>query len=327
MPRLTREYALNFYGGEPLLNFGLIKKAVSLAEKLSRDTGKRPHYSLTTNGSLITDESLRLFSRYRFALEISFDGMAQDANRKRGSSAKIVSNIGKLLDCPEIRVEVNSVFTPGSVEHLSESARFILGLGVRSVQISFSGGHRWPKESLNKLRREMAELRKVAVDDYRKTGKIRIANFTGNSRKGLFFCAAGKDRFAVTPDGGVWGCFLFPGYFRGKERNPEYRKYFFGQLGELTKNHVKIIPRVRANYAWLSVDNFSTAQGPCLFCPELEACAVCPIAAALSGSPLGKIPRDICEIQKILNRERRKFKESLAIDTIFRVAHNVASRG
>lgn len=312
LPRLARSFSINFYGGEPLLCFGLIKKAVALAEDIGPASGLRPRYSLTSNGSLISAEAVRFFNKYRFALEISYDGTAQDLDRKRRSSATVVRNIGRLLACPGIRLEVNSVFTPATVDHLSGSARAILDLGVPSVQISISASERWPKGALKRLGAEMMALRKLALEHYRKTGTLGIANFGDRRGRGLFFCAAGRDRFAVAPDGGIWGCFLFPGHFRGREGTAEYRKYFFGRIDDLAKDSMKGLPGIAANYARLSLDNFTTRRGPCLFCPEFESCAPCPVAAALSGSPLGTIPDDLCEIQRIHLREHRALAAELS---------------
>ena len=109
----------------------------------------------------------------------------------------------------------------------------------------------------------------------------------------------------------AWGCFLFPDYFKGKEKTPEYQKFFFGHLDSFIKNHEKIYPRISSNYEKLSMNNFSTARMECFLCQEIEHCAVCPINAAFSGSPLGKIPSHMCEIQKIKIKEKRKFQEAL----------------
>lgn len=158
----------------------------------------------------------------------------------------------------------------------------------------------------------MKALKRIALEHFRRTGAVGIANFERPRGKGFFFCAAGQDRFAVAPDGGIWGCFLFPGYFRGKERAAEYGKYHFGRIDDLSKDAMKGLSRTAANYARLSLDNFTTRNGPCLFCPEFERCAPCPVAAALSGSPLGTIPDDVCEIQRIQLRESRKLAAELS---------------
>ncbi len=312
LPRLTKDFSINFYGGEPLLCFGFIKKAVAFAEDIGLASGLGPRYSLTSNGSLLSAEAIRFFDKHRFALEISCDGTAQDLKRGRRSSAIVVGNIVRLLARPGIRLEVNSVFAPATVDHLSESARAILDLGVPSVQISISRSERWPKGALKRLGTEMKALRKLALEHYRITGAVGVANFGERRGRGFFFCAAGQDRFAVAPDGGIWGCFLFPGLFRGQEGTAEHRKYFFGRIDDLAKDAMTGLPGIAANYARLSLDNFTTRRGPCLFCPEFESCAPCPVAAALSGSPLGTIPDDLCEIQRIQLRERRELAAELS---------------
>jgi len=313
LPRLAESYALSFYGGEPLLNIGLIRKVVFLADRLSRETGKKPRYSLTTNGSLITEESVRFFARHGFGLDISCDGLAQGETRRKGSLPRVMAGIRRLLGRPEVSLEVNSVFTPGTVGRLCESARLFLEMGVQSVRISLDGSRAWSKASLSRLELEMGALRKVVLALYRRSGKIGVVDFRPGRRKGLFYCAAGQDRFAVAPNGAVWGCYMFPGHFSGKEDTPEYRRYLFGGLEELAGDGGRTIPKIRANYAGLSVDNFATSMGPCLFCPDVETCAVCPVAAALSGGALGTIPRHICEIQKIRRIERRRFADEAAL--------------
>jgi sulfatase maturation enzyme AslB (radical SAM superfamily) len=311
LPRLARRFFINFYGGEPLFNFTLIKDAVSLADELSRKSGRRPRYSLSTNGSLITDEIVGFFQKHRFALEIGFDGTAQEVCRRKGSSAEIVRNIRKLLACPDIEVEVNSVFTPATVRCLGESVRLVLDLGVPRIRVSFSGTGRWPQAAIQELRAEFRDLRKFALARYKKTGLLGVANFHHSRAKGYFYCAGGQDRFAIAPDGGIWGCFLFPGLFHGRENTPECRRYFFGRMHDPAKKIRTHMPGVAANYARLSLENFTTHRGPCLFCPEFESCAVCPAAAALSGASLGEIPDDICEIQRIQLHERREFNREL----------------
>jgi hypothetical protein len=157
----------------------------------------------------------------------------------------------------------------------------------------------------------MSRLREFAVSHNKKKGDNPIVNFRDIHEKGIFHCAAGKDRLAIAPDGGVWGCFLFADYFRGREISPEYQKYYYGDLDDFIKNHQEIYPRVSSNYSRLSMHNFCTSIMDCFLCKDFKNCAVCPINASLSGAPLGKIPDDICEIQKIKRLEKEKFREEL----------------
>jgi len=311
LPYLTENYYLNFYGGEPLLASDLIKEAVSFLKQKNRDFGKKSHYSITTNGTLLTEEIIRFLNENKFSVELSFDGLAQDLHRKKGSLKKIVPIIGELLSCPDISLETNSVFSPDTVSYLSESIKFIMDLGVPDIRISISTINTWDKVALSKLKNEMSHLREIVAAHYKRKDYIPVVNLRDEQRKGIFFCAAGKDRLSIAPDGGVWGCFLFADYFRERENSPEYQKYFYGDLDDFMKNHEEIYPQISMNYAQLSMDNFCTSKMECFLCKEYKNCAVCPINASLSGTPLGKIPEHVCEIQKIKRREKEKFREEL----------------
>ena len=214
MPKLTKNYHFNFYGGEPLLSFNLIKKAVSFLNEKNKAFKKRASYSITTNGSLITEEIIQFFNKHKFSVELSFDGLAQEILRNKGSYKKTVSIIEELLNCPDIALEVNSVFTPTTVDYLSESIKFIMDLGVLNIHFSLSMIKPWDKVSLLKLENEMMKLVKILLNNYKREGNIPVVNFREEPGKGIFYCAAGKDRLAITPDEEIWGCFLFPDYFK-----------------------------------------------------------------------------------------------------------------
>jgi hypothetical protein len=134
-----------------------------------------------------------------------------------------------------------------------------------------------------------------------------VTNLRNGDIKRIFHCSAGKERVAVTPDGHIWGCFLFPDYFYGKEDSPEYKKFCFGSLDKFHRESEKIYPKISSNYASLSMDNFSTSKMECFLCEELEKCFACPINAAFSGHPIGEIPSCMCKIQKIKIKQRQNF--------------------
>ncbi len=308
---MTDYYYINFYGGEPLLCFGLIEKTVSFLDDLNKKFKKKVRYSITTNGSLLNEEILQFLSRHKFLVELSFDGFAQDIQREKHSFDNIVSKIHKLLNRHSIKLEINSVFTNETIGSLSESMEFITKLEVPNVNFSLSIIKPWEKKSLLKLKSEMSKLRKIVISYYKEKGSIPIKNFTDYLGKGIYYCAAGNDRFAVSADGGIWGCDLFADYFKGKEKSSEYSKFYFGELDAFIKDHEKIYPRIFPNYSRLSMDNFSTPNMKCFLCQKLEDCSICPVNAAFSSGHLGKVPSYVCEIQNIKIDEIRKFKQEL----------------
>lgn len=96
------ELSIGFYGGEPLIEFSLIKKCVEYCEE--HKSGKEINYRVTTNGTLINDVIIDFFIKYNFSVTISLDGdkEAHDKNRKfrdgRGSFDLILKNLSKIRE-------------------------------------------------------------------------------------------------------------------------------------------------------------------------------------------------------------------------------------
>ncbi len=97
----SKAISMAFYGGEPLLEFDLLKKCMEYATEQAE--GKKLSFYITTNGTLITDEVITYLSKYDVSLTISLDGPKEihDDNRKLaangcGSFDIIMKNIEKL---------------------------------------------------------------------------------------------------------------------------------------------------------------------------------------------------------------------------------------
>jgi uncharacterized protein len=81
---------IGFIGGEPFLNRRLLVWAVEHAEARARETGSRVGFSVTTNGTLLTEEDLGFLRAHSFAVSVSLDGAAEVNDRERrarGTSA------------------------------------------------------------------------------------------------------------------------------------------------------------------------------------------------------------------------------------------------
>ena len=78
---------IGFYGGEPFMNFPLIRQAVEYADKLF--VGKNVEYSLTTNGTLMTDEIISYLNDHDFRVMFSIDGpeSIHDINRRKADGS------------------------------------------------------------------------------------------------------------------------------------------------------------------------------------------------------------------------------------------------
>lgn len=90
---------IGFYGGEPLVEFGLIKETVDYCKEIFQ--GKEVRYTITTNGTLISDEVLELFEKENFGIVISLDGpkAVNDKNRKfAGSDQSVFDKVVESMD-------------------------------------------------------------------------------------------------------------------------------------------------------------------------------------------------------------------------------------
>jgi len=308
-PFFARECFIDFYGGEPLLAFAEIRQTVEQIEGLSKKRGIKAHYSLTTNGSLLNDDILDFLEGREFSILLSFDGLAQDVSRKKGSFDFLVSVIPKILERPRISLETNSVFTSETISYLSRSIELISRLGVRKIGVGFGHRRPWTSSSLLRQKKEMALVRKYFRSHYQKITDVPWADLGEQLEKAIHCCAAGLNKMALAADGTLWGCFLFPQYFNGSKKIREAQKYCFGDVDTFIENHHTIYPRTMENYAALRMDNFSTPDGLCAMCDEIEECWVCPLAAALTGRKIGRIPALVCGGAKMWRKEKRRLLE------------------
>ena len=94
---------VDFFGGEPLMNFDVVKKLVQYARGIEKSAGKRFRFTLTTNGVLIDDDVIDFANREMHNVVLSLDGRKEVHDRFRkdlagnGSWEKIVPKFQKLV--------------------------------------------------------------------------------------------------------------------------------------------------------------------------------------------------------------------------------------
>lgn len=95
--------SIGFYGGEPLIEFELIKKCILYAESLSE--GKKLIFTMTTNGTLLKEEIVQFLEEHEVGIRISLDGPKEvhDKNRKFafnncGTFDKVTENVNMIKD-------------------------------------------------------------------------------------------------------------------------------------------------------------------------------------------------------------------------------------
>lgn len=136
------QVTLILFGGEPLLNMAAVKAAVEEVETLTAGTDKKVFVSLTTNGTLLTPESVAFIRRHHIAVSVSMDGPADlhDANRTgingEGSYDKIVSRLPALLEIGSATVAARVTLVPAQWTRVEEVFDHLLELGFHEVGIA-----------------------------------------------------------------------------------------------------------------------------------------------------------------------------------------------
>ena len=117
----TREIHFGFYGGEPLLNFELIKECVDYIKEVG--VGKEISFGMTTNGTLLTEKVVKYLKKHNFSILISLDGPEEIHNENRvfkkncqGSFDIIMERLNQVQqDFPEFfarNIRFNAVIDP-----------------------------------------------------------------------------------------------------------------------------------------------------------------------------------------------------------------------
>jgi len=321
-PFLKKQSTVDFYGGEPLLAFDRIQHTVELVMEKNKEDKKCVQFNLTTNGSLITKEILDFFNNHHFGLMLSFDGLVQNSGRQNGSSESLQQKVKDILEYPNIDLEINSVFTPQTTSSITDSIKYLMELGCSEITFNISTMENWETGHLESLKQEMLRLTEYLSKFYKRTRRMPVTNFQSsipgdrgglevNNRRKIFRCFAGQDRMAVTPEGKLWGCYLFHDFFKSRLEHPQYREFCFGELSDFIENFEELYEKKLSNYSELRMDYFKTEQGYCFLCEDIEKCIVCPVNAAYTSGKLGKISSHKCRLIKIQREAQKVFYQTL----------------
>lgn len=143
------------------------------------------------------------------------------------------------------------------------------------------------------------------------SGTIPLQNFRMHPETGRFFCEGGRKRMALSQDGSLWGCYLFPEFFKQGTTQNKGKNYSFGKISDSANDYEKNYPKIISNYTMLRGDRFFSDKTICALCPDVEVCCICPVSAAFSSGLMGKIPEWMCSLHRLLRQERELFLKKI----------------
>jgi uncharacterized protein len=224
---------LAFLGGEPLANRDVIRATTRYASSICKNLGLDIRFSITTNGTLLTESDAEFFEDFGFAVTISLDGLREDHDRQRpfrngsGSFDRIIQRARPLLaKQKKMQVSVRATVSPGNYD-LRYALDYFLAMNFHSVGFSpvlhsSSGQGEMSERDLMLLLDAMVscglefEKRTLRGERY---AFMNIVNALHEIHKGThrpYPCGAGAGYLAVSASGEISACHRFVGDSRGQ---------------------------------------------------------------------------------------------------------------
>jgi uncharacterized protein len=223
---------VGYFGGEPLLNFGLMKKVAAHAREQAAAAGKSVTFSLTTNGTMLNDEIIEFLVAEQINPLISYDGGDyQDRQRPlisgRGSNKKVMENVERLRKAfPRLRgrATLYGDGDPYKVKQGMEAAGFTTCIIAKaSPVIARSEAPPEPSEAELAKSKRMIEFTRGEIDKvFDAIRERRIAEDNppslladlsrlARAEKKHHGCGMGKDMAGISASGDVYPCHRFVG--------------------------------------------------------------------------------------------------------------------
>lgn len=219
---------VDFFGGEPLMNWETVKELVAYGRSLEEPKHKKFRFTLTTNGILLTDEVMEFANREMANIVLSIDGRREINDKMRpfrGGQGSYDQIVPKFLKVAESRGQtayyVRGTFTRNNLD-FAEDVLHLADLGFR--QISVEPVVAQPQDDYAIRESDIPGLKeeydRLAAEMIKRKKEGRGFNFfhfmidlEGGPcvAKRLSGCGSGTEYLAVTPWGDLYPCHQFVG--------------------------------------------------------------------------------------------------------------------
>ena len=211
--RQDEEIVVDFHGGEPLLQFSLIKNAVEELKNIFKD---KVTFGITTNGTIMTDEIADfLCKEFYYSLSISLDGDEKNHNLNRklkdgcGSYDKTVKS-AKMLLARRNDVRVRPTINTITVSDLYDCIMHLINLGFKTIAPAVDYfDFAWNKSFMNILEEQLRMIKnELNKQEYK---NIRVGMINDYRKDKIGECSGGVNSFHINPNGKIYPCVLAVG--------------------------------------------------------------------------------------------------------------------
>lgn len=250
-----RNLEVDFFGGEPLMNFDVVKRLVAYARSVEKERGKHFRFTLTTNGVLIDDDVIDFANREMSNVVLSLDGRKEVHDRYRvdyagnGSWEKIVPKFQKLVQARQGKnYYMRGTFTHANPDFLKD-IQTMLDLGFTELSMEPVVAASGDPAALTEADKEIVmqqyeELARLMLQRDKEGRPFTFYHYMIDLKGGpciykrISGCGSGTEYMAVTPWGDLYPCHQFVGD----------EKFKLGNIWDGVENHA-----VQAEFAGCNV--------------------------------------------------------------------------
>lgn len=290
---------IQFHGGEPLLNFKLIKRFVEEIEKVKGDSTIK--YGMTTNGTIWSEEVEEFLAEYKDSfsgyISVSIDGNYKVHNKNRVYK----NNIGSFYSAIEIGQKIRSIFpwlrcrvtvAPNTIENLFDSIIYLVEIGFKQISIAFdSFSKEWNENHIPIIEKQYQKILQYWENENSQV-EISLVDEVIKTRKALGCCNPSKHIYI---DGLIYPCTFVVGL----------KDYNIGNIVDGIDNK-KVYEIIKIS----SIDNMQ-----CKKCNNKKACSSnrCKIINKVVTGDYYTPPTINCLLENIQIEKRNQFKEIIEL--------------
>ncbi len=257
---------LDFFGGEPLMNFDTVKQIVEYARSHEKECGKRFRFTITTNGLLLDDDKIDFINKEMSNVVLSIDGRKETNDNVRirvdgsGCYDSILPKFKKLVEQRgDKEYYVRGTFTKYNIDFCEDVfSLYNEGFDQISVEPVVCGSenpYALTEKELSEIFKEYERLAERILENEEKGEKFNFFHFMLDLDQGpcaikrLRGCGCGNEYVAVTPDGDIFPCHQFVGIDEFKMGNLYDGTFNQDMKSDFAAAHVYTKPECRECWA------------------------------------------------------------------------------
>lgn len=261
-----RNLEVDFFGGEPLMNFGVVKQLVDYGRSIEGQFNKNFRFTLTTNGVLLNDEIIDYLNENMSNVVLSIDGRKEVNDKMRytisggGTYDIIVEKFKRLVEKREGKsYYVRGTFTKNNLDFASDVIH-LADLGFKSTSVEPvvakpTDSYAITETDIETLSKQYEALAEEMVTRHNTDKEFSFFHFAIDMKQGpcvvkrLSGCGAGSEYLAVTPEGDIYPCHQFVGDEHFKMGNVMAGILDFGLTNQFKNAHVYNKEKCRSCWA------------------------------------------------------------------------------